>query len=93
MGDNNVTTDEIMDFLLENMVTKEEMDQKLNSLELKLNDAMDDKLLNLKGDLINVVRKEDRKLIELVALLKKKKVLSDDDVRELLALEPFPQMT
>lgn len=96
MEKNQTTTDEIMDFLKEHMVTKEEAKNfatksDLRAQELRLLDAMDDKLINLKGDLINVIRKEDRKLIELVTILRKRDAINDDDVKQLLALEPFPQ--
>ncbi|MBU0646095.1 hypothetical protein KJ611_01285 [Patescibacteria group bacterium] len=104
MVNDNVTTNEIMEFLRDNMVTKEELhdeldklvskeefQKELNKLKLDLLDAMDDKLLNLKGDLISIIRKEDHKLIELITVLRKNKGLSDEDVKHLLGLEPFPQ--
>lgn len=109
MENDNVTTNEIMEFLRDHMVTKEDLKltqaelhqeieslrqettQNLNKLKLDLLDAMDDKLLNLKGDLISVIRKEDHKLIELITVLRKNNGLSDEDVKHLLGLEPFPQ--
>jgi archaellum component FlaC len=52
---------------------------------------LDDKLINLKADLTVVMRKEDHKLEALTKLLAAKKVISDDDAKGILSLEPFPQ--
>jgi hypothetical protein len=49
-------------------------------------------LADLRGDLVVLTRKEDTKLKELVEILKKKKILTDDDVKHLLTMEPFPQL-
>ena len=50
---------------------------------------LDDKLADLRGDLVVLVRKEDRKVIKLVEILRTKNVLVDKDVSEILKLEPF----
>ena len=113
MDNREVTTNEIMDFLKENMVMKSELkqsfddfelkvdnkfknfelkvDNKLNTLELKIIDAMDDKLSNLKGDLTILMRREDKKVSELINLLRDKKVIAPEEADRLLALQPFPQ--
>jgi hypothetical protein len=125
MENNETTINEVMDFLQENVATKddlkgfatkddlkgfatkedlrdfatkadlgllkEDLTKSLNSLELKLLDAMDDKLGNLKGDLVVLMRKEDRKLTSLISLLMQKDLISKEEASELLALEPFPQ--
>lgn len=80
-----VTTDQIMDFLQEHMViksefkdelgkmaTKDDLRQSLNKQKLEILDAIDDKLVNLKGDIIALVRKEDKKVVGLIELSKKK---------------------
>lgn len=54
-------------------------------------ETLDEKLADLAGDLTVLMRKEDRKLITLVEVLKAKKVISDDDAKQILALEPFPK--
>ncbi len=54
-------------------------------------DHLDEKLSDLKGDLSILVRKEDKKLAELVKVLEEHKVLSAQDVKRILAMEPFPQ--
>ena len=89
MANGDVTTNELMDFLQEHMATKEDLSkQKLDIL-----DAMDDKLADLKGDLTILMRKEDKKVVELIHVLKEKAVLSADEAERLLTLEPFPQST
>jgi chromosome segregation ATPase len=69
------------------MATKEE----LKKTELGLKDHIDDKLADLKGDLTILMRKEDHKLLYLVKLLKEKNVISDEEVKELINMEPFPK--
>lgn len=54
-------------------------------------DYLDDKLADLKGDLIVLIRKEDTKLAALVEVLKERKVIDDDDIRKILSMEPFPK--
>ena len=51
---------------------------------------LDDKLADLKGDIIVVIRKEDRKLAVLVDVLYERRVISDEDKKKILSLEPFP---
>ena len=53
---------------------------------------LDDKLADLRGDIVVIVRKEDTKLKSLVEILLKKKILSEDEVKTVYALEPFAQM-
>src|SRR3989338_3188202 len=62
----------------------------LNRLELKIIDAMDEKLGDLKGDLVVLMRKEDKKLTELVNVLKERHIISEEDVKRVLGMEPFP---
>jgi hypothetical protein len=63
------------------------MDDKLASFSLEI----DDKLADLKGDLIIMMRKEDRKLGALIGLLAQRKVISEKDAKQILSLEPFPK--
>ena len=65
----------------------------LNRLELKIIDAMDEKLGDLKGDLIVLMRKEDKKVTALIGLLTERKIISMDDAKQLLGMEPFPQIS
>ena len=55
-------------------------------------DGVDDKITNLKGDLIVLMRKEDRKVITLIGLLREKQVISEEEAKSLLGMEPFPQV-
>ncbi len=54
-------------------------------------DYLDEKLLDLKGDLTVLIKKEDRKLLALVSVLAKNKVISTKEAKDILSLEPFPQ--
>lgn len=71
---------------------EEKVDNKLGKLKLDFLDAMDDKLADLKGDLVVLMRKEDRKVVSLIELLTTKKILSGEEAKALLSLEPFPQL-
>ena len=77
----------------------ESLDQKVESLSVKINqtklellDSMDEKLGALKGDLVVLMRGEDRKLSALVEVLMTKKVLNQEEAQTILAMQPFPQM-
>lgn len=74
---------------------------KLDGVEGRLNkvealmvtkDYLDEKMSDLKGDIVVLMRKEDVKLKTLVEILQNKKILSADDAKKILSLEPFPQM-
>ena len=82
------------------------VDQRLDSIEVDISsmkgdiiqiksvmvtkDYLDDKLLDLRGDMVVMMRKEDEKVKLLVNLLNKKNVLSDTEAKSIFALEPFP---
>lgn len=53
---------------------------------------LDDKLADLRGDIIVMLRKEDNRLTSLVGILHGKKVISDDDVQSLTKLQPLLQI-
>ncbi len=55
-------------------------------------DYLDDRLAVQKGDMITIIRKEDTKLIALIVKMVEKKLLSRDDAKELLTMEPFPDL-
>ncbi|KKR98866.1 MAG: hypothetical protein UU49_C0014G0017 [Candidatus Magasanikbacteria bacterium GW2011_GWC2_41_17] len=107
-----VSTSEIMDFLVKHMVIKEEFDEKMekiderfkkiderfdslkqemNKQKLDILDAVDNKLAHLKGDLVILMRKEDKKVVALVEILKENKVIASENAKTVLAMEPFPQ--
>lgn len=92
-----------MEFLQEHMVTQGEfrqLDHKVDGLSIKINqtkleilDSMDEKLATLKGDLVVLMRGEDRKLSALVEVLMTKNVLNHEEAQTILAMQPFPQMS
>lgn len=109
MDAKQVTTNEIMEFLQDHMVLKEEfnglrgeftglrdqvqkLEVKVNQVKLDLIDAMDEKIGALKGDLVVMMRSEDKKLNSLVHLLAERKVLDDMAVHSILTMQPFPQL-
>jgi len=53
-------------------------------------DYLDDKLLDLRGNMVVMMRKEDDKVKTLVQILNKKKIIDDTDVKTIFSLEPFP---
>jgi esterase/lipase len=69
------------------------VDERFKRIESQMvtKEYLDDKMINLKADLTVVMRKEDHKLEALTKLLASKKVITDDDAKSILALEPFPQ--
>ncbi len=54
-------------------------------------DYLDEKMSDLRGDLVVLMRKEDTKLKTLVGVLKEKEVLNGNDVKRIYSMEPFAQ--
>src|SRR3989344_4755544 len=52
-------------------------------------DYLDEKMSDLRGDLVVMMRKEDTKLKTLVGVLKEKSVLDSNDVKRIYSMEPF----
>lgn len=116
MDDKQVSTNEIMEFLQDHMVMKEEfnglheefnglrdqvqglgdqvqrLEVKVNQVKFDILDSMDEKLGSMKGDIIVMMRNEDKKLMLVVQKLKEKNIFNDHDLEELLTLMPFPQL-
>lgn len=76
----DVTNNEILEFLQDHMVTHEELQEGLQGVKVELRseiqrtkldfvDKLDEKFGDLKGDLVVLMRKEDRKLTALVDVL------------------------
>lgn len=57
--------------------------------EHRLKVWVDERLAILRADITLLTRKEDRKVLRLVDMLRQKQVLSDPEVKELLGMEPF----
>lgn len=79
----------------------EEINQRLDRLEGRTNkieatmvtkDYLDEKLGDLRGDIIVLMRKEDTKLRTLIDIMRSKQMLTDEDVKKLFTMEPFPQL-
>lgn len=55
-------------------------------------DYLDTKLLDLRGDIISVIKTEDVKVAKLIEILQKRNVISPEDVKAILSMAPFPQL-
>lgn len=71
------------------MATKSDLAKLATRIVTK--DYLDDKMADLRGDLVVLTRKEDTKLKTLVGVLKEKDVLDVNDVKRIYSLEPFAQ--
>ena len=56
-------------------------------------DYLDEKMADLRGDLVVLMRKEDNKVRKLLDILEKRKVISTKETKEILAMEPFPELS
>jgi hypothetical protein len=123
-NNNEVTTNELLEFMEENMATKadlrglgeatkvdlqglgeatkadlelvrEDMATKadLGKMKHEIFDHQDEKMADLRGDLVVLMRKEDRKMSRLCEMLKEKDILADEEIQEILGMEPFPKLT
>lgn len=81
------------------IVTKEQFEQRLAGVEGRLTkiettmvtkDYLDDKLADLRGDVILLARKQNKKLSEVVMELRSRNVFDEETAKRLLELEPFP---
>lgn len=55
-------------------------------------DYLDNKLADLRGDLVVLTRKEDTKVGRLIEILKKHKIISEAETKEILSMEPFAKL-
>ena len=96
---------EIVNFIKDNAVTSGEFNglrgefnglvgevQKIKA-EMVTKDYLDDKLADLRGDLVVLTRKEDGKVKELVKILQSKKVLNKSEVKRIFSMPPFPELS
>lgn len=72
----------------------DKVDERLNKIESTMvtKNYLDDKLADLRGDLVVLVRKEDFKVKKLIDILKKRDLLNDTEFNEIMSMEPFPQL-
>jgi hypothetical protein len=59
--------------------------------EMVTKDYLTEKLADLRGDLILTMRGEDKKVLTLVDMLRQKNILTPEEVKQILAMRPFPQ--
>jgi hypothetical protein len=95
---------EVLSFLKDNSVAKSEFDgfrSEFNELKKEVTairatmvtkDYLDDKLADLRGDLVVLLRKEDTKFKTLLEILLGKKIISQPEAERILKMEPFPQL-
>jgi len=50
---------------------------------------LDDKLADLKGDILTILRKEDRRVTALVEIMQKKNILNAEEVKYLETMQPL----
>lgn len=91
---------DVVTFIKDNAVTKEEFNRDISGIDKRLTrveatmvtkDYLDEKMMDLRGDLVVMTRKEDVKLKALVGVLHGKKVISNTDVKKIYSMEPFAQ--
>lgn len=95
MHEQRATTNELMEFLQENVATRydiEDLRKDIRVTEHRIMDAMDDKLADLKGDLVVLMRQGNGKLSELLETLKKRGVISGDETDKILRMKPFAEI-
>ncbi len=93
----NVTTNDIMDFLVEHMVTKDELSFEVNKLRSetkeeigKLRSDMIDyigrQMIELKVDLSSLIRQNDRKITVLLDILKANNIITPAQAKKVHSL-------
>ena len=72
----------------------EQIDQRFGRIESTMvtKDYLDEKIADLRGDLVVLIRKEDKKFSALIDVLKYRQVISNDEATKILSMEPFPQL-
>lgn len=73
----------------------DKIDGRLNTIEATMvtKDYLDEKLADLRGDLVVLTRKEDTKLKKLVDVLHHRNLISTEEKQDILSMEPFPQLS
>lgn len=71
--------------------TKEDLTREVGRLRSDIIDYIAKQNMELKGDLVLLLRGEDRKLFTLIEVMVEKNLLSRIDANRITKLEPFPQ--
>lgn len=74
------------------MATKDDLSREVGKLRSDMIDYIAQQNMQLKGDLIVLMRGEDKKLFSLVELLVEKNIISKADANRVTNIQPFPQM-
>lgn len=69
----------------------ETIDTKINKAKLELMDHIDAKNADLRGDIILLLRKDERRFLHLIDILYQKKVLNKEDIKTIEELQLFPK--
>ncbi|MDO8599333.1 MAG: hypothetical protein Q7S02_04445 [bacterium] len=79
------------EFKTELTATKSELTTEIRAIKAVMvtKDYLDEKMADLRGDLVVLMRKEDTKLKKLIEKLRARDVLSEIDVQEIVRMEPF----
>lgn len=56
-------------------------------------DYPDEKKADLRGDMVVLTRKEDKKVVAIIELLVERNVIEVADAKRILGMEPFPQLS
>ncbi len=76
---------------LERFATKEDLTQEIGRLRSDFMDYLDRRLLDLKGDIVVIMKSENRMICDLIALLVSKSLISTTEAQSIIKLQPFPQ--
>jgi hypothetical protein len=70
------------------------VDERFNKIEsvIVTKDYLDEKLADLRGDLVVLIRKEDTKVKKLVDILLKRNIITEAESKEIFTMEPFAQI-
>lgn len=70
------------------------IEKRLTKVESQMvtKDYLDEKMADLRGDLVVLVRKEDTKLKTLIDILEEKRVITKNEALKIMKMEPFAQL-
>ena len=69
------------------------VNQAVNKAKLEIMDHVDVKIADLRGDIVLLLRKEDRRFLQLIDILYKKKFIDADDIKTMDDLRLFPNIS
>jgi predicted RNase H-like nuclease (RuvC/YqgF family) len=73
----------------------ETLDGRIETLDGKIEqveESLSKQIRSLRGDLILIIRKENKKMEELISILKEKNILSNVDMKKLAQIKVFPRI-